>query len=294
MGQRKNLYVSLGRGPYVACFNTPLHHLSHPTLQEKVDTSAPLSALCLNSPFQCCSWTLGFLLQPILHLYFIFRCKSVSWHSEQTKCRGTLHQGHHKWADPALWALFHFIFTSFFVVFVHRTSFPAYVRFSVTVLSVTALMKDFNEPSQRFDHAGLVLAWYSLSTGDRWRCKRVSSDYCKGDAYLCTACLKSRWGSSRSSSDSPFSFKPPRTLILLFSCLVSRWQMKPQVTGRCLRNSRWRPSTPRSRPRTKSPWTAAPGPAHLPHTSNICSFWGAMFTSVDVGQNSKHLRAFII
>lgn len=58
MGQRKNLCVSLGSGPYVACFNTPLHHLSHPTLQEKVDTSAPLSALCLNSPFQCCSWTL--------------------------------------------------------------------------------------------------------------------------------------------------------------------------------------------------------------------------------------------
>lgn len=83
MGQRKNLCVSLGSGPYVACFNTPLHHLSHPTLQEKVDTSAPLSALCLNSPFQCCSWTLGFLLQPILHLYFIFRCKSVSWHSEK-------------------------------------------------------------------------------------------------------------------------------------------------------------------------------------------------------------------
>lgn len=55
MGQRKNLCVSLGGGPYVACFNTPPHHLSHPTLEENVDTSAPLSELCLNSSFQCCS-----------------------------------------------------------------------------------------------------------------------------------------------------------------------------------------------------------------------------------------------
>lgn len=73
MGQRKNLCVSLGGGPYMACSNTPLHHLSHPTLQEKVDTSAPLSALRLNSPFQHCSGTVGFLLHSIPHLYFIFR-----------------------------------------------------------------------------------------------------------------------------------------------------------------------------------------------------------------------------
>lgn len=113
MGQRKNLCASLGGGLYVACFNTPLHHLSHPTLEAKVDTSAALSELCLNSPFQCCSWKLGFLFLHIPHLYFIFWCKSVSRHSEQTKCRGTLHQGHYKWADPALRARFHFIFPSF-------------------------------------------------------------------------------------------------------------------------------------------------------------------------------------
>lgn len=38
--------------------------------------------------------------------------------------------------------------------------------------------------------------------------------------------------------------------LLSAACCV---QTKPQVTGRCLRNSRWRPSTPRSRPRQKSP-----------------------------------------
>lgn len=31
----RGLCVSPGSGPYVACFNTPLHHLSHPTLQAK-------------------------------------------------------------------------------------------------------------------------------------------------------------------------------------------------------------------------------------------------------------------
>lgn len=39
-----------------------------------------------------------------------------------------------KWADPAFWALFHFIFISFFIVFVRRISFPAaYAHFPVTV-----------------------------------------------------------------------------------------------------------------------------------------------------------------
>ena len=57
------------------------------------------------------------------------------------------------------------------------------------------------------------------------------------------------------------------TLVLFVCCP----QMKPQVTGQCLRSSRWKPSTRRSRPRQKSPWAAGPGPTHLPHTSNICS-----------------------
>lgn len=68
MEQRKNARVSLGGGPYVACFNTPLHHLSHPTLQEKAVTSAPLPTLSIESPLSGL-WDL--LLRPIPHLYFI-------------------------------------------------------------------------------------------------------------------------------------------------------------------------------------------------------------------------------
>lgn len=70
MEQRKNLCESLGGGPYVARVNTPLHHLSRPTLQEKVDTSALLSAFCLNCPFPCCGRTVGF--SPPAHPAFIF------------------------------------------------------------------------------------------------------------------------------------------------------------------------------------------------------------------------------
>lgn len=42
--------MSPGTGPYVACFNTPLHHLSHPTLQGKYrsGTSAHLAQLHSN------------------------------------------------------------------------------------------------------------------------------------------------------------------------------------------------------------------------------------------------------
>lgn len=70
MEQRKNLCESLGGGADVARSNTPLHHLSHPTFQENVDTSARLPALCFNCPFRRCSQTVGF--SPASHPAFIF------------------------------------------------------------------------------------------------------------------------------------------------------------------------------------------------------------------------------
>lgn len=80
MEQRKNLCESLGGGPDVARFNTPLHHLSHPTLQENVDTSARLPALCSNRPFR--------------HPAFTFQLPAAR--AAPTKCRRDLQQGHSK------------------------------------------------------------------------------------------------------------------------------------------------------------------------------------------------------
>lgn len=51
-GNVRGLCVSPGSGPYVSCFNTPLHHLSHPTLQGKDSgTSAHPSELLSNCYF---------------------------------------------------------------------------------------------------------------------------------------------------------------------------------------------------------------------------------------------------
>lgn len=98
MEQRENLCESLGGGPEVARFNTPLRHLSHPTLQGNVDTSARLPASCFNWPFQ-----LVFLLQPIPHSYFRFQPSA-----DESCSRVTPNE-----RSPALGALLRFTFASF-------------------------------------------------------------------------------------------------------------------------------------------------------------------------------------
>lgn len=88
MERRKNLCESLGGGPDAGRSNTPLHHLSHPTLQETVDTSARLPAFCLNCPLRRCSQTLGFppAAHPIQISYFSAN-RFPAAHAAPTQCR---------------------------------------------------------------------------------------------------------------------------------------------------------------------------------------------------------------